>query len=133
MDEQQPRGRIEVNAIHDNTDSSVFGQRTTVSVDDIMSITEATAEVRGVRIVLMEQIPSEVPWIFRTDDDAPAWRTLWVSEEYDTVLRLIRHAESQGGLWSTVRLDEELVKQITTQENITMTTIRLVTAMRLRD
>jgi hypothetical protein len=120
MDEDsRAKGRIGVTILSDSSDPSVTGQKATVSVDDIMSVTEPADPQSGVRIALMEPIPSEVPWIFRTDeDDAPTWRVITVAEDYDRVQALVSSGESHGGLWSQADLDREREKVYTLQKDI---------------
>ena len=125
MEKPINKGWIEVSVVSDSTDSSLAGKKATLSVEDVMSVTEL-ADGKGSRIALFEVVPSSVPWVFRDDkDDVTIWRTLVVNEARSAIGELMVIARRECRVVSQADLDRLRVASYTLDHDVTTPVIHV--------
>jgi hypothetical protein len=125
MEDSIANGWIEVSVVSDSSDASLSNKKATLSVQDVMSVTELS-DGKGARIVLFEVVHSSVPWVFRDDgDDVTVWRTLVVDETRSTIDDLMVLARRECRVVSQADLDRLRVASYTLDHDVSTFVIHI--------
>ena len=113
---------IEVSVVKDSALPELTAAKTTLAVGQICTATDVSnfseSRVSGARtmISLLEPAPPALNWE-TIGQDAPAYREIWVSEDYKTVTNLMRWAKP-GKIYSEAEMEREWKDAMTLQRDI---------------